>query len=438
MSKIAALLLAVATFATPLFSQKILTLEEAVGAALAHNYGILLAKNEAAATALDVDYVNWAFAPRLNATLGTVWNNNDQRQEFSDGMVRERDNVASNNLAGSLNLNWTLFDGMRMFITRDKTLEIARTGELVIKEQVVNTVAQVRNVYYNIVRQKQQLKAIEEQMSVSEERVKVADRKLSTGLGSKPELLQAKVDLNAQMARQLQQQTLIAQLKELLNQLAGMRLPTEFDVAEEIPIDKSIDLGEIEQNIASTNPSLLLAERNIGIARLTMKEHEASRYPSLSFISAYNLNRIDNQTVVNPFQPLISSSKGFNFGFTANIPILNNRLEQRNIEQSKLAITGLELSLENQQTAISANLRNAFRDYEYQQQALNLEEENIALAKENVVIALERFKQGVSTYLELREAQKSLEDAYDRLIAARYNAKLAETEVLRLKGGLVR
>lgn len=418
--------------------QKILTLEEAIQAALANNYGILLAKNDAEALALDADYVNWAFAPRLNATLGTVWNNNDQRQEFSDGTVRQRDNVKSNNLAASVALNWTLFDGMKMFVTRDKTLEIARTGELVVKEQVVNTVALVRNIYFNIVRQKQQLKAIEEQMSVSEERVKVADRKLSTGLGSKPELLQANVDLNAQKARQLQQQTLIAQLKEQLNQLSGMRLPEEFDVVEEIPIDRNLDLNEIEQNIANTNPSLLLAERNIGIAQLTLKENEASRYPTLSFNSAYNLNRVDNQTVVNPFQPLISGSKGFNYGFTANIPIFNNKLLLRNIEQSKIAIAGLELARDGQRTDISTSLRNAFRSYLYEQQALDLEEENINLAKENVAIALERFRQGVSTYLELREAQKSLEDAYDRLIAARYNAKLAETEVLRLKGDLVR
>lgn len=418
--------------------QKILTLDEAVSVALANNYGILLARNEAGVSALDADYVNWAFAPRLNATLGTVWNNNNQRQEFSDGTVRQQDAVKSNNLVGQVALNWTLFDGLKMFVTRDKTLEIARTGELLVKEQVVNTVAEVRTVYYNIVRQKQQLKAIEEQMSVSEERVKVADRKLSTGLGSKPELLQAKVDLNAQKASQLQQQTLIAQLKEQLNQLCGMRLPAEFDVVEEIPIDRNLNLGQIEQNLASTNPSLLLAERYIGIAQLTLRENEASRYPTLDFNAAYNASRNNNQSVVNPFQPLISGSNGFNYGFTATIPIFNNRLVHRNIEQSRIAIEGLQLTLEDQKLDISTSLRNAFRDYEYEQQALQLEEENIGLAKENVTIALERFRQGVSTYLELREAQKSLEDAYNRLIAARYNAKVAETEVLRLKGDLVR
>jgi outer membrane protein TolC len=423
---------------SPVFSQKVLTLEEAVAAALSQNYGILLAKNDSVASALDMDYVDWAMAPRVNATLGAVRNNIDQRAELQDGRVNEGKNVKSTNLNASVGLNWLLFDGKRMFIAKERTLEIARTGELVVKAQVVNTVAEVRNVYYNIVRQKQQLKAIEEQMSVSEERVKVADRKLSTGLGSKPELLQAKVDLNAQKARQLQQQTAIAQQKELLDQLAGGQLGANFDVVEGIQFEKNLNINEIAQNIASTNPSLLLAQRNIGIAQLTLREHKASRYPTISFNSAYNLGLTDNQTVVNPFQPLVSGNKGFNYGLTANIPILNFRQERRNIEATQINIQGLQISLQNQQTAINTQLRNAYLGFEYQLQALRLEEENIELAKENVAIALERFKQGVSTYLELREAQKSLEDAYDRLIAARYNAKVAETEVLRLKGDLVR
>jgi outer membrane protein TolC len=69
---------------------------------------------------------------------------------------------------------------------------------------------------------------------------------------------------------------------------------------------------------------------------------------------------------------------------------------------------------------------------------LALELENIELARENVTIQLERFRQGVSTYLELREAQISMLQANARLISAMYNTKVAETELLRLKGDLVR
>ena len=87
---------------------------------------------------------------------------------------------------------------------------------------------------------------------------------------------------------------------------------------------------------------------------------------------------------------------------------------------------------------MNVGVSNAFKSYEYQKKALILEEENIQLAKENVTIALERFRQGVSTNLELREAQISLQDAYNRLIAARYNTKLAEIDLMRLRGDIIK
>jgi outer membrane protein TolC len=108
------------------------------------------------------------------------------------------------------------------------------------------------------------------------------------------------------------------------------------------------------------------------------------------------------------------------------------------VKQAELNIQYQQLNLESQKSTINLNVLNAFREYEFQKQALELEEANILLAKENVNIILETYRLGQATYLQLREAQKSLEDAYDRLIAARYNTKLAETELLRLKGDLVK
>ena len=108
------------------------------------------------------------------------------------------------------------------------------------------------------------------------------------------------------------------------------------------------------------------------------------------------------------------------------------------MQQARLDILYQKISFDNQRTLLDVQVNNTFKNYELQKRYLTLEEDNIKLARENVFIALERFKQGVSTYIELREAQLSLNDAYNRLIAARYNAKLAETELMRLKGDLVK
>ncbi len=421
-----------------IFTQKKLTAGEAIAITLKNNYDIELLRNDSASYALDKSFAKAAFLPRLNANTGIVFNNNNQNQKFSDGTKRERNGVRSNNFNAGVQLNWILFDGYKMFATRDKLAEFVKLGELNIKNQMVTSVAAVLINYYNIVHKKQQLKAIEELMSINEERVKLADKKLSVGLGAKPELLQAKVDLNAQKAARLKQQTLIVQLKEQLNQLMNVSLNTSYDVSDSITINNAILLPDVMNGVENTNPSLLLTKKNIDINYLTLKERKAERFPVLSFNSAYNYSRTDNKAVVNPFTPLFSRNNGFNYGLGVTIPILNGYNTKRLIQQTQLDIDYLKLSYQNQKAKIDVGISTAFYDYELQKQALGLEEENILLAKENVMIALERFRLGVSTYLELRETQKSIEEAYFRLLSARYNTKLAEIELMRLKGDLVK
>ena len=418
--------------------QQLITLQEAIAAALNKNYDILLAGNDSAAAATNQRYVYGAFLPAVNVTAGTLWTTSAQKQKYDTRDDVEGSGIKTDNINAAINLNWTLFDGLKMFATKQKVDELYDLGRINLKNQVVNTTAEIINNYYLIVRQKQLVKAIEEQMSINEERVKLADRKLSVGLGTRPELLQAKVDLNAQKAAHLEQQATMIQMKEQLNQLTGMQLPAVYEVADSIPVDTEINISDIQHQVETSNLTILQALKNADIARLSLKEAKASRWPLVSFVSAYSFTRNENQNNISPFAATFSRNKGYNLGFTASIPILNNLNVNRNIRQAKLDVEYQDIAVSKQKSLVNIWVKVAYNSYQYQLTALQLEEENIALAKENVMIALERFRQGVSTYLELREAQKSLEDAYDRLIAARYNTKVSETELLRLKGDIVR
>ncbi|HEV8273758.1 MAG TPA: TolC family protein [Chitinophagaceae bacterium] len=420
-----------------LYAQRVLTLEDAIALALKNNYDIQLSRNDSAIAALDYSYRNWLFAPRLNASVGNVWNNNHQNQEFTNGTKREGD-VKTDNLAGSVTLSWLLFDGGKMFVTRNQAQEIVRLGELGIKDQVVNTVAQIINSYYIIVRQKQQLKAIEEQMSINQTRVDLTQRRLEIGVGNKPDVLQSKVDLNAQVAARYRQLTLIEELKERLNQTMNAAVGTNYEVSDSIPFNNDLTLAQIQNNLEQTNPTLQIQKKNIDLAELTIKSRKADQFPLISFNSAYNYNRTNNDVTLNTALPLYNRNRGYNYGLSATIPILNYRNTNRLIKQAKLDLSYQQLVYESQRSTLNLNVINFYREYELQKKMLDLEETNILLAKENVNIQLELFRLGSSTIIQLRDAQLSLEDAYDRLIAARYNTKLAETELMRLKGELIK
>lgn len=425
-------------FCEKVAAQELVTLEQAIALALEENYDVQLAQNLALAGRTDKKYSIGVLLPQINGVAATSWTTNDQDFKFADETRNVSGEAKSNNANASLQAVWTLFDGTRMFATRERLDQIAAQGELSVKDQMVNSIATVIVNYYNIVRQKQQLKAILELMSVNEERVKLAERKLDVGIGARPELLQAKVDLNAQRTLAIQQETLIEQLKDQLNGLVGLKLPARFDVADTILIDLTLSEADITQDIENNNYQLRAAEKSIDIAGLILHENRASRFPVINFNGAYSYSKTNNTKLINPFASLESRIDGFTYGFSMTLPIMNGFNVNRNIQQARINVRRQELLYSQQKQAVDVGVRNAFVDYNNTRRILEVEEENITLARENVSIALEMQKRGVSTFLELRAAQQSLEEAYNRLIAARFNAKVAETELLRLNGSLLK
>jgi outer membrane protein len=236
----------------------------------------------------------------------------------------------------------------------------------------------------------------------------------------------------------LQQQSMIAQLKERLNALVGLQLPAVYDVADTILIDLTLDANDFLNNFENTNFSLQSARQDIRAANLSLQERRAEHLPFINFNASYSFTKTENTRLINPYGTLFFQQRGFNYGFSFSLPILIGFNLRRQSQQARIEIDRQTLLYNQLKTNVNVGLKNAYVNYDNAKRILLIEEETIGLAKENVFIALESFKRGVTTFIELRTAQQSLAEAYNRLISARYNAKLAETELLRLSGSLMR
>jgi outer membrane protein TolC len=115
---------------------QVITLEEAIATSLNNNYSIQLAKLDSTSAALDRSYVFAAFIPQINGTVGKTWNNNAQKVKLQNGTDRNASGIKSDNLNASVNLNWLLFDGLRMFATKEKVEEIEVLGGLNLKNSI--------------------------------------------------------------------------------------------------------------------------------------------------------------------------------------------------------------------------------------------------------------------------------------------------------------
>ncbi|GHN00357.1 membrane protein [Cytophagales bacterium WSM2-2] len=430
-------------------AQQTVTLEDVVQMALQKNYDIQVARTTAATQLTDKQFLYGAFIPTINAS-GTYSRNNNyiinqqfpfkygtSPQEAQDG-TEHNFNGLSYTTNASIQAAWTVFDGTRMFATRRRLIQLAEWGETNIRNQMMNTVAITMTNFYNIVRQQEQLKAIQEVMAVNLERVKLAERKLEVGTGAKPELLQAKVDLNAQRTLVVQQEILIQQLKDQLNGQVAFGLPATFIIADTIPINLDLNRDEITSAIENSNQTVLAARKNLDVATTAVTEARAGRSPIIQVLSSYGLNRTENKVQFNGAVQKLSHTQPFSLGFGVSVPILNNLSATRLIAQAKVTQSRMQAIYDQQKTLATVGVLNAFTNYENSKRILQIQEENILVAKENVVIALEGFRRGITTYIELRTANQSLSDAYNQLIAARFSTKASEIELMRLQGSLLK
>ena len=185
-----------------------LSYEQAVELALKNNFDLQLAKISAEEAQIQNNYGAAGFLPKLDVNAAASKSSNNTLQEFSSGLSVDKKGVSSNNITAGAYLTWTIFDGMKMFATKQRLNLLEQQGELSFKIQLENTLEQVSNNYYLIVKQEQLIKGINALLAVSEERIKIAQKKAELGSGSDVELLQAKLDRNAQKSNLIAQQNL--------------------------------------------------------------------------------------------------------------------------------------------------------------------------------------------------------------------------------------
>ena len=411
------------------YGQKAIMAQDAVSIALKYNYDILISRNSSSSDSVNNTPGNAGMLPTVAINgSGSYSAANNIRQKFSDGTSSTIINANSNSLDANVGLNWTLFDGGKMFVTKRKLNEIQALGEIQFRDRVLQTEYDVILAYYDVVRQKQELASINEVITYNLERVKISQIAYDAGLSPKTNLLQAKIDLNVYQENAINQQTIIIASKRTLNQLLGRNPDIQFDVLDSIPINDLVDNKELAQKLDSSNTSILAYKKQVDVSKLSLKEMNTLVLPKINFNAGYGLF----QSNTPESNPLRSRTIGPSFGGTISIPIYQAGNAGRQIKTAKIQLQSDEYNLESIKLQMNQQLQNALTQFENQLQLLRIEKDNAILAKENLEISIQRLRYGQTTSLEVSLAEGSFVDSLTRLINFEYNLKVAETKLKQL------
>lgn len=413
-------------------AQEVLTLEGAVKIALENNYEIKIATNTLTIEKTNVAIGNAGMLPTVTATVldnNSIQNSSQTRQ---DGTVTELDNAKNNSLTYGVGLDWTIFDGMRMFARLDQLKELQKLGEAQLKLTIITRISDVHAAYYNLVQQQQQLTALDSTTVISNQRLTLAQNRFTIGKASKLEVLNAQVDLNTDQVALLRQKELYANSKILLNQLMARDVATDFKVINELKVDTLLVLSELKALAEKQNPQLeaqIIAKR---VAELELKQIKAARYPTVRVNTAYNFS--ESQSSLGFVAQ--SQSRGLNYGFSASLNLFDGFAQNRNEKIAKIQIENSKLNIDQQSLALSSQLATSYQTYLTNLELIALEEKNEAIAKQNLNITLDKFRIGTITTLEFRTAQLNYVNAKVRYSNAQFQGKLSEIALRELAGNL--
>lgn len=414
------------------YTQEILTAEQALATALENNYEIRMAKNELRIDSLSHSPGFAGMLPRVNAFLDDNNSIQNLEQTRSDGTVNSQDDAKNNSLNYGVELDWTLFDGFKMFATHQRLKEQRNLGSNTLKESIIGNLSDVLITYYDLVQQQQQLAALDSTVVISKQRVTLAQNRFDIGKASKLEVLNAEVDLNTDQTLFLEQQELFANTKVELNRLLARDIQTSFSVEAEIKIDSGLFLPDLKAMAMESNPELLSHIIQNKIAKLKFKEIRASRYPTVIARTSYNFSESESSLGFT----INSSSHGLRYGIGINMNIFDGLNQNRSEKIAKLEIDNSKILIEQQQKTLLSQLHIAHQTYQTNLKLIALEHKNDAMAKENLEITMEKYRIGIIPTIEFRTAQLNYINAQLRYSNAVFKAKLSEISLKALSGNL--
>lgn len=419
-------------FAISANAQEFLSVEDAVKIALENNYEIKIASNDLKIDQQNVSLANAGILPTLNAVVTENSSILDTKQTQQDGSIRELDGAKNMNLSYGVALNWTIFDGFRMFARYDQLKELEKLGDAEMKLTIFTKVSDVISTYYDLVQQKQQLQALDTAIVISDLRVTTADNRYKIGKAAKLEVLNAQVDINTDTTNLLRQKELYANTKILLNQLLAREANTQFDVEGEFKIDESLLLPELIALAEKQNPQLQAQIITKRITELQLKQVKSTRLPIITISSGYNFTSSESSLGF----ARQSNGQGLTYGFNASMPIFNGGLQNRNEKIAKIQVENSNILVEQQTQLLYSQLASAYQTYLTNLQLTKLEAKNEEIARENLDITLAKYKIGTIAPLEFREAQLNYVNAKVRNSNAQYQAKVSEINLKELAGNL--
>jgi len=313
-----------------------------------------------------------------------------------------------------------------------------------------NTVQTVILAYHRALIQEEQLTTLREVLTLSRDRIDYQNVRKEFGQAGKFDLLQTQdAYLNDSTNILIQENNVTTAYRDLNLAMGEDDLNKTYQLVDGLSFEpKAYQLTDLEQALFANNQNLQSLIINRELANINTRFQESFKKPTINLGSglSYDLTGTNGTQLIafGDQPPFETDNKGtnktFNFyvNIQANYNLFDGGQKKRNIENAKVDELIAQLNINELKRTLSNQLQNALANYNNQLRLVNLTENLIENAKENLTIGEERFKGGLITSFDYRNIQLSFVNASQARLNAIFNLKNTEVELMRLTGELIK
>ncbi|HMV22786.1 MAG TPA: TolC family protein [Saprospiraceae bacterium] len=418
-------------FGLNVFGQTPISLEDAIKEAIKNNLDIAIERNEYVLTGINNSWSNAGAYPTIQADLTPTISSSNLNQKLASGLDINRNGVVAKNFNAEVNANWNVLNGFKLYTTKKRLEQLEQIGELNLIQQINNLSYEVALTYAAAQQLIQQQKNIEEQISITQERIDINQKKVEVGASGKSDLLQAQIDKNSLISAR---EALAGQYTNTLISLGLLmgRSPGDYPAVKEtmsLPVTEPLDA--VIQLALKQNPTILATNKQIAVTALTQKETKAVRLPNVNVRTGYGYNRSQSTGGFS----LFNQSYGPTASLGISVPIYSGGRVKSVLDQLDIQMKNQQLNYNQLILEYTTMITQAYNDVKMAEARILLVKDNIKLAKENLEISQGRAKYQSITALELRQAQYSLMELQTELINNTFLARAAKLKLTMLSGG---
>jgi outer membrane protein, multidrug efflux system len=311
---------------------------------------------------------------------------------------------------------------------KEATLDAIEYARLAVQLRVTGQVAEQYFSYHTLQAEEAVLR---EAITLRQQTLAITQKRYSGGLTSESDVTRATSALSSAEADRTETQrkkTLILhQLAELCGQPAG-----RFSLRDTTPPSSHKVRVKLASpaTVLNHRPDVAEAERTLAARSAEIGAIMAEKLPSLKFNAHFSLESISLADLLD------RGSRRINFGPEISWPAFDGGANRARVREAQARYEQAAATWRSTVLTVVREVEDALQDQQAYEKLIQHQQTNVTAAERTTRLTLERYRQGLITYLEVVEAQREELSARRQLIQAQSQHRLATAQLLRAIGGM--